>query len=136
LGLTWSPSPCTALRTAVKAAEPALRRLAITTEEGLSALAHILLVVSAHVLVADTARQFAQRLFEFRALFRGIEHTARSFAQPQELGKRARAAQHFAKCLGAAVLHQVIRVLALGQERETQRLAGLNHRQRQVSRPP
>src|SRR5690606_27381919 len=31
---------------------------------------------------------------------------------------------------------QVIRVLALGQERETQRLAGLNHRQRQVSRPP
>ncbi len=87
-----------------------------------------------HALVADLAHHRLETPFQFGPALRRVEAAAARLAHPDEVGERAGAVQHLAHRLRPAVAQEVVRVLAFGQEREAQRAAGAQERQRQFRR--
>ena len=82
--------------------------------------------------VGDAFQRLAQRLVERGLPFRAVEDLALGLALPQEVDHRLRRLKQVAHRLRSARADQVVGVHALGQDHETQAVAGLEHRQRKV----
>src|SRR5271170_8274537 len=89
-------------------------------EKGVETSSHIGGVMLAQGLVRNRAGQFAQAPFEAGASFRRLESLALGFTQEQHFRERLGAAQNLSDRLGPARAREVVGILALGQQRETQ----------------
>ena len=119
--------------TAAKAAAPVVaRRPDAGVEECRQPLAHVLPVVAADTFVGDGVSHLLEPRLQLGTPFGRVEDAGDGFARPDHVGKWARRREHGIEGRPALVAHQIVRILALGQQRETHRPPGPQPRQRQV----
>ncbi|MCY1231430.1 hypothetical protein D9M72_438780 [compost metagenome] len=101
-------------------------------QEGVQPVAHVLAVVAAHAFVGDDGSDLLQPRFELGAFLRRVERSTLDLALPDHVGKGSRIGEHLVEGRATLVAHQIVRILAVRQHRETHRAARLQVRQRQV----
>ncbi len=123
--------PAPALETAALASTVLELRL----KECVQPVADILLIMAANIFVGDDGNHLLQAGFEFGARFRRVELARVDLAAPEHFGKRLCLAHHLVEGGAALMAHQIVRILAVGQQRKTHGAAGFQVRQRQIRRP-
>ncbi|MND40156.1 hypothetical protein D3C80_308900 [compost metagenome] len=87
-----------------------------------------------HAFIADHRNDLLQPGIEFRTPLRRIEYRTCGLPLPDHVDERSRLRQYPIEWLPALVLHQIVRILAIGKQRETDRFSGLDRRQGKISR--
>ena len=107
----------------------------VGAEQRLTAAAHVGLVMAAQRLVGDRAGGFASRRSS-AARLSGVSKRPVRRSRAETACRRTAAPRSSASAIAGAPLdaNEIVRVLALGQQREAQALAGADQRQRRLDR--
>ena len=103
--------------------------------EGGEAHLDLLAVVAPQGIVTHGRKNLAQPSLESGAALGRVERPGLQLARPQDVHKRSGAFQHPLHSRAAARAGEVVRVLALRQKREAQRLARRQSRQGEIDGP-
>jgi hypothetical protein len=107
---------------------------AVTAEQGLETLAQGVGIMSAQTFVGNIPDEAVQPAFERGATLGGVDGRVLRLTQPKHVDERFRRRQHGGNGRRAAGTGEIVRVLALRQQSEPQRLAGAYEGQSGVER--